>query len=146
MVTEKHSTVDGESCDDCGPSVLTLRQLSVGAYARFFEWASQRQNDTLRTSIAYLARVLSVREIEALNFAKQLASLGYAKVLAPHNRKQSRILWLVSLKSLGYVVLHGGHIAPCDPDLLEDNITTGDNKWPQNIPEIKKILSCTWNI
>lgn len=135
-----------------------LRDDTVGALKRlyaedeaahtFFEWAAQRQNDATQTSIAYLAQKASTDERHARELAKRLAGLGCGQFVVGRRGAQSRIVWSVSLKSLGHAVTRDGTIESLDPELRAEAVDLKD-ELPQaslTIPEAKKRLAETLGV
>jgi len=132
-------------------TVAALKRLYAedDAARTFFEWAAQRQNDATHTPIALLAQRAGTDKRHARELANRLAQLGCGQFVVGRRGSQSRIVWSVSLKSLGYAVTRGGIVESLDPDLKAEAADQKD-EFPQpsslTIPEAKKRLAETLGV
>jgi len=88
----------------------------------FFDWASNRRNDATQTSIDHLAQKAETDPRRAREIAKQLAEIGCGEFIVGRRGAKSRIVWSVSLRSIGKAAAgRSREIDPVDLELFEDS-------------------------
>jgi hypothetical protein len=93
----------------------------------FFDWAALRRNDATSTSIDLLAQKADTDPRAAREIAKQLAEIGCGDFVVGRRGAKSRIVWTVSLKSIGKAAAgRSGEIEPVDSELFEDSADLND--------------------
>ncbi len=80
---------------------------------RFFDWVSERKNDSAETSLDRIASRLNLHRSEAVALAKQLDHTKCARFILGRKGAKSRVQWAYSLRSLGMA-------AKGDVDQLDD--------------------------
>jgi hypothetical protein len=68
---------------------------------RFFDWVSERKNDSAETSLDRIASRLNLQRSEAVALAKQLDNAKCARFIVGRKGAKSRVQWAYSLRSLG---------------------------------------------
>jgi len=98
------------------------------AARKFFEWAANRQNDATQTSIDYLAQKAVTDRRRAIEIAKELEALGCGEFLVGRRGAKSRIVWEVSLKSIGRAATgKAGVVESLDPELMAETVDLKDD-------------------
>ena len=70
------------------------------AASTLFKWAVERQNDASQTPIDRLEQ-MGIDRRKAIELARELERLGYAKFIMGRRGSRSRIEWKASLKNIG---------------------------------------------
>lgn len=93
----------------------------------FFDWAAIRRNDATSTSIDLLAQKADTDPRGAREIAKQLAEIGCGDFIVGRRGAKSRIVWSVSLRSIGKAAAgKSREIDPVDSELFEDSVDLND--------------------
>jgi len=91
------------------------------AAKRFFDWAASRTNDAAQTSIERVAWKADLDRRGAIEFARLLEDLGCGEFVVGRRGGRSRIVWHLSLKSIGQAAAGASEkLEPVDPDLKEE--------------------------
>jgi hypothetical protein len=129
-------------------TILELRAMFRGdtAAKALFEWAAARKNDASETSIAYLAQKAGTSEANATKLARRLDELGCGDYIVGRRGGTSRIVWAVSLKSIGKAAQsdqgEAAVLEPKDPDLVAESVEDrGGGDTPLTIAQAKKRLA-----
>jgi hypothetical protein len=108
-----------------------------------FDWACTRQNDASYTSIERLVQKAGVERRKAVELARRLEELGYARFIAGRRGKPSRIEWKPSLKSVGRAAM--GQTAMVEPVAPELRITPPERFGP-TAEEAESVVAPTENL
>ncbi|WP_155992609.1 hypothetical protein [Acidocella facilis] len=100
-----------------------LRELyqSSPAAAAVLNWAANRTNDSLETSIDRLAVKADIERGPAIWVAKQLQEIGCGTFVVGRKGARSRFVWEYSLKSVGLAAQGNTTVlSGVDPEAVED--------------------------
>jgi hypothetical protein len=120
------------------------------AFKRLFEWSANRQNDATQTAIDYLAFRAGTDRRRAIEMARELEELGCGRFLVGRRGAKSRIIWEISLKSIGLAATGKAKtVESLDPDLKDETVgleDDGASSAPLTIIEAKKRLAKTFGV
>lgn len=130
-------------------TVEKLKELYANDVAarNLFDWAADRRNDATQTSIDYLAQRAITDRRTAIELAKALQELGCGEFVVGRRGAKSRIVWTLSLKSIGLAATgQKQQIELIDPELVAETVDLkedgqGQSTTPLTISEAKKRLA-----
>ena len=135
-------------------AVAALQELygADDAARNLFDWAAKRQNDATQTSIDYLAQRAITDRRKAIELAKRLQDLGCGEFVVGRRGAKSRIVWMVSLKSIGLAATgESPRIESIDPELVAETVDLkddgqGHSAAPLTISEAKQRLGAALGV
>jgi hypothetical protein len=143
--------VDGDFNPD---TVTALKKMYAAneSSKNFFEWAANRKNDATQTAIDYIAQRAVTDRRGAIEIAQQLDDLECGRFVVGRRGARSRIVWKVSLKSIGKAATGKTQkIERLDPELFAETVDLKDDaahEVSQNltIAEAKKRLAASLGV